>query len=408
VTDAPPAIRVVGAGKRYVKYEDQPMLLTAALRLRTRTRRSRLWALRDASFEVGRGECVGVIGRNGSGKSTMLQMLAGVTAPTEGTVAVWGRVAPLVAIGVGFHPELTGRENVFVNATILGLRREQIEERFEDILAFSEIPEFIDTPVKFYSSGMYIRLGFSVAIHSDPDVLLVDEVLAVGDLAFQFKCFDRMLKIRDSGATLVIVSHNLAAIRRLCDRTLLLDSGRVLFDGPSEEAISRYHEVLGESRELDGTVLPGEARSIRGITVESLEILDRGTATRHFESGDEVTVRADVRFEVDADQPLFHVAVMAENGLRVYGETAPEHLRGCWRAGDRARFEVAMRLNLATGTYTLNVGVGDRDLVTLLAWSKPVMFWVSGREAVNGVADLAATIRVIDLQGAQPKSDLTA
>ena len=169
-----PIIRLAGVGKRYLKYEDEPMLLTRALRLRHRTRRSQLWAVRDVSFELHPGDSVGVIGRNGSGKSTLLQMLAGVTSPTEGTITVGGRVAPLVSVGVGFHPELTGRENVYVNGTILGLSRAEIDARFDAMVEFSGIEAFIDTPVKFYSSGMYVRLGFAVAVEAIPDVLLVD------------------------------------------------------------------------------------------------------------------------------------------------------------------------------------------------------------------------------------------
>src|SRR5438105_3898304 len=181
------------------------MLVTAALQFRNRTRRSRLWAVRHVDLDVAPGECVGVIGRNGSGKSTLLQMIAGVTAPTEGSVAVHGRVAPLISVGVGFHPELTGRENVFVNGAILGMSRSTIEQRLDDIVEFSEIAAFIDTPVKFYSSGMAVRLGFSVAIYAHPEVLLVDEVLAVGDLSFQLKSYERMMEIRQSGTTILVV-----------------------------------------------------------------------------------------------------------------------------------------------------------------------------------------------------------
>src|SRR5207302_5234688 len=196
--------------------------------------------------EVQSGECIGVIGRNGSGKSTLLQMVAGVTSPTEGTVRVRGRIAPLVSVGVGFHPELTGRENVYVNGTILGLTRAEIDRRFDSILDFSGIHAFIDTPVKFYSSGMFVRLGFAVAVEATPDVLLVDEVLAVGDVAFQLKCFRRMAEIREQGTTVVVVSHNLNAIRQLCDRALVLHDGTMRHDGDVDDGIGIYHSLLGE------------------------------------------------------------------------------------------------------------------------------------------------------------------
>ena len=214
-----PAVRLSGVSKRYVKFDDVPLLVTR-LRFRAKNKRTHLWALRDVDLEVGPGETVGVIGRNGFGKSTMLRILAGVTAPTTGVVSVAGRVAPLISVGVGFHPELTGRENVYVNGTILGMSRKDIDRRFDDIVEFSEVGDFIDTPVKFYSSGMFVRLGFSVAVASSPDVLLLDEVLAVGDFAFQQKCFERIGEIQKQGTIVLMVSHNIDAVRRLCSRVL--------------------------------------------------------------------------------------------------------------------------------------------------------------------------------------------
>ncbi|HVT77699.1 MAG TPA: ABC transporter ATP-binding protein, partial [Acidimicrobiales bacterium] len=248
-----PLISLADAGKRYTKFEDAPMLVSA-LRFRARTTRSHLWAVRHVDLDVAPGECVGVIGRNGSGKSTLLQMLAGVTAPSEGRVSVRGKVAPLISVGVGFHPELTGRENVYVNAAILGLSRAEVDARLDDIIDFADVTGFVDTPVKFYSSGMFVRLGFAVAINVNPQVLLIDEVLAVGDLAFQMKCFDKMAEIRDSGATVVVVSHNLNAVRRMCDHTMVLHNGAQRFYGATADAISLYHQLLGEEREPDADV----------------------------------------------------------------------------------------------------------------------------------------------------------
>ncbi len=239
----PPAIELTDAGKRYVKYEDRP-LVAASLNYLLRTRRRQLWAIRNVNLAAARGECLGIIGRNGAGKSTMLRMLSGVTAPTEGSVTIRGRLAPLIAVGVGFHPELTGRENVYVNGTMLGLTRDEVDARFESILDFAQIGRFLDTPVKFYSSGMFVRLGFAVAVEANPDILLVDEVLAVGDIAFQVKCFDRMMEIRQSGTTVLVVSHNLHAIRMMCDRTAVLEHGELRFDGDTSDAIGLYHDLL--------------------------------------------------------------------------------------------------------------------------------------------------------------------
>ena len=237
------SIELAGVGKRYVKYHDAPMLAHALVKLAARSRRDELWALRGIDIAVAEGECVGVIGRNGSGKSTMLQLLGGITAPTEGVVTVRGRVAPLISVGVGFHPELTGRDNVFLNGTILGMTRRQIERRFDSIVDFAEIEDFIDTPVKFYSSGMQVRLGFAVAVQADPNVLLVDEVLAVGDFAFQMKCLRRIDEIRSGGASVLLVSHNLPMVERLCRRSMVLHDGTSRFDGPTSDAIATLHSL---------------------------------------------------------------------------------------------------------------------------------------------------------------------
>lgn len=203
------------------------------------------WALRDVNFQVREGEVVGVIGHNGSGKSTLLKILSRITAPTTGQVRVRGRLASLLEVGTGFHPDLSGRENVFLNAAILGMRREEIRRRFDAIVDFSGIGGFIDTPVRSYSSGMKVRLGFAVAAHLDPDVLLIDEVLAVGDAAFQQRCLERIEQVGAAGRTILFVSHQLGAVSRLAARSVLLDHGRVAFDGPTLQTIRHYEEHIG-------------------------------------------------------------------------------------------------------------------------------------------------------------------
>ncbi len=199
-----------------------------------------IWALKDVSFEVKRGEVVGIIGRNGAGKSTLLKILSRITGPTAGRAEIYGRLGSLLEVGTGFHPELTGRENIYLNGAILGMKRAEIERRFDEIVAFAEIEKFLDTPVKHYSSGMYVRLAFAVAAHLEPEVLLVDEVLAVGDARFQRKCLDKMHDVGRQGRTVLFVSHNMPAITRLCERTILLDEGQVLQDGPSHRVVSAY------------------------------------------------------------------------------------------------------------------------------------------------------------------------
>ncbi len=198
------------------------------------------WALRDVGMNVGRGEVVGIIGRNGAGKSTLLKILSRITEPTTGQVRIRGRVASLLEVGTGFHPDLTGRENIFLNGAILGMSRLEIRRKFDEIVAFAEIEKFLDTPVKRYSSGMYVRLAFSVAAHLEPEILVVDEVLAVGDSVFQRKCIDRMTEVSRTGRTVLFVTHNLAALRALCQRAIVLDSGRAVFDGSVEAGILCY------------------------------------------------------------------------------------------------------------------------------------------------------------------------
>jgi lipopolysaccharide transport system ATP-binding protein len=204
------------------------------------SRQETIWALKDINFDVAEGEVVGLIGHNGAGKSTLLKILSRITTPTTGRTEVRGRIGSLLEVGTGFHPDLTGRENVYMNGTILGIRRAEIARRFDEIVAFSGIEKFIDTPVKWYSSGMYLRLAFSVAVHLDSEVLIMDEVLAVGDVGFQQKCLDRMHEIRNQGRTILFVSHAMSAVTRLCQRAILLDKGNMIADGPADEVVNAY------------------------------------------------------------------------------------------------------------------------------------------------------------------------
>lgn len=214
--------------------------------LRGQTGYDEFWALRSVSFKVGPGEAVGVVGPNGSGKSTLLAILARVLQPTRGLVKVEGRVCPLLELGTGFHPELSGRENVYLNASLLGLSRRETSRRYDDIVEFAEVADFMDAPVKTYSSGMVVRLGFSVAVHLDPDVLLIDEVLSVGDEHFQHKSFDRMMQFKEQGKTIFVVSHSLGSVQELCERAIWLDHGHMMMDAPSDQVIRKYRAAVRE------------------------------------------------------------------------------------------------------------------------------------------------------------------
>lgn len=246
------SIRVNGLAKRYEVYA-QPAdrlkqmtlpRLRRCLGMSERSYFAEFWALRGVDFDVHRGETVGIVGRNGSGKSTLLQMICGTLTPTAGTVDVRGRIAALLELGSGFNPEFTGRENVYLNAAVLGLHRDEIDARFDDIVAFADIGDFVDQPVKTYSSGMYVRLAFAVAINVEPEVLVVDEALSVGDEAFQRKCFARIEKIRSNGATILFVSHSAGTVIEICDRAILMDSGEMLAQGTPKFIVSRYHKLL--------------------------------------------------------------------------------------------------------------------------------------------------------------------
>jgi ABC-type polysaccharide/polyol phosphate transport system ATPase subunit len=239
-------------------------------------RSSEMWALRDVSFEVKDGEALGIVGHNGAGKTTMLKLLSSITAPTRGQITIRGRLAALVEVSSGFHPELTGRENIFLHGAMLGMRRAEIARKMSSIVEFSGVGQYIDVPVKRYSSGMYVRLGFSIAAHLDPDILLLDEVLAVGDVAFQAKCLDRIAELRKTGRTIVFVSHDLAAVYRLCDRALLLDHGQVLSDGSPRAVIDQYQQMAfaGQGTSLDEKSDPAKSAECTSISFSSPQSAD--------------------------------------------------------------------------------------------------------------------------------------
>jgi lipopolysaccharide transport system ATP-binding protein len=222
-----------------------------------------IWALKDISFDVQQGEVMGIIGRNGAGKSTLLKILSRITEPTAGSVDLYGRVGSLLEVGTGFHPELTGRENIYLNGAILGMKRTEIERKFDEIVDFAEVERFIDTPVKHYSSGMYLRLAFAVAAHLEPDILLVDEVLAVGDAQFQKKCLGKMGQVAQQGRTVLFVSHNLAAISSMCKTIIVLESGRLKLKGPTAQAIDYYQSTLNAQEDESNDFLPRSAARFR-------------------------------------------------------------------------------------------------------------------------------------------------
>ena len=279
-----PIIRVEHLGKQYrLGVRQSPNTLrdaiTEGVRSPLKTLRQRaeragatVWALRDVGFEVKPGEVLGIIGRNGAGKSTLLKLLSRITEPTLGRIELYGRVGSLLEVGTGFHPELTGRENIYLNSAILGMSRREIKSKFDEIVAFAEIDEFIDTPVKRYSSGMYVRLAFAVAAHLEPEILVIDEVLAVGDIAFQNKCMGKMQDVSMAGRTVLFVSHNMPAVSRLCHKAILLESGKLVKEGATPDVVGAYVEgalASGHTREWDETE---QAPGTRELTLLSLSV----------------------------------------------------------------------------------------------------------------------------------------
>jgi lipopolysaccharide transport system ATP-binding protein len=313
-----------------------------------------VWALRDVSFEIARGEVVGIIGQNGAGKSTLLKILSRITDPSTGRVTIDGRVASLLEVGTGFHPELSGRENIFLNGAILGMSRREIRREFDAIVAFAEVERFLDTPVKRYSSGMYVRLAFAVAAHLNPDILVVDEVLAVGDAAFQKRCLGKMKEVTSAGRTVLFVSHNLGAVSTLCKTAIHLEQGRVKAIGSAEAIVSRY---LGElltpdSNDLSRLRMAGLGEKIRFTDIRLTKDQDGNVPY-----GMPLTMRLTVAAEVPMQDLSIGMTVFAENGAAV-GGTATEDTFAI-DAGQELSIELEVgRSNLAPGRYYAGFGVG--------------------------------------------------
>jgi lipopolysaccharide transport system ATP-binding protein len=313
------------------------------------SKREEFWALRDVSFEVTQGEVVGIIGRNGAGKSTLLKLLSRITEPTTGRIELYGRVASLLEVGTGFHPELTGRENIFLNGAILGMTRAEIIRKFDEIVAFAEVERFLDTPVKRYSSGMYVRLAFAVAAHLEPEILVVDEVLAVGDAEFQNKCLGKMENVSLGGRTVLFVSHNMSAIRRLCKRAIIMREGRIDFSGPTPEAIDAYHGMVMRSHEV--AFKPDTNRpSITGVRVE-------GAAAK---KGD-LSVEISFASPFPLSPPVPGLVLYSSSGTPVYGTNARIHNDGYPKLPmDRGTLSFkAVDVPICTGRYRLSVWLGD-------------------------------------------------
>jgi len=387
-----PVIKVRHLSKRYRIYDRPWDKLRELAGFGSGRLHREFWALDDISFELDSGSSLGVIGQNGSGKSTLLQILAGIMSQTSGDCFVNGKVSALLELGSGFNPEFTGRENVFMNGAILGLDSRQMKERFEGIAAFAEIGSFMDQPVKTYSSGMFMRLAFAVAVNVDPDILLVDEALSVGDLIFQHRCMHRMNHLRESGKTIVLVTHDLDAVTKFCDRTLLIDHGRLLEDGKPELIVQKYRALMFERErrygDFDGEAVPGTAeqassgkempvaRSIPNIdhrfgngdaALLGIELLDgTGTVISEIAGGQTVTLRISAQFREDVEQPIIGFFIRDRLGVEISGCNTSYAGQPLPKARKDQVITTEFRINLpflAPGSYTISPAIAKGSIL---------------------------------------------
>jgi ABC-2 type transport system ATP-binding protein len=344
----PAAIEIDHVSKRFRLYREKPSSLKARL-ISSRSRAEDFWALRDVTFEVRQGESLGLIGHNGSGKTTLLKVIAGILRPTGGVVRSRGRVAALLELGAGFHPELTGRENVYLNASFLGLTRRETDRVYDDIVAFAEIADFMDNQVKFFSSGMLVRLGFAVAVHVDPEILLVDEVLAVGDEAFQAKCLNRIRGFQQEGRTIVLVSHALDTVRQVCDRAVMLDHGELYAKGDPLDVVRELRYVL---LRRDPTFVPEEGTREVELGEVSL-IRSDGTTERPVRSGEDLTIQIDASANQEVTDLVASFQILdSANYPVVEGRETVGRIDG----KKRVRFTLR-ELPLVPGRYFVSVGL---------------------------------------------------
>jgi len=354
MTISPSIVQVDDVSKRFMLHKDKSLKERLMFMGRARKQAEEFWALRDVSLDIKTGTTVGLVGHNGSGKSTLLKVVGGIIQPTSGSVVRRGRMAALLELGAGFHPDLSGRENVYLNAAILGLNRQETDLHFDEIVEFSGIEEFIDTQVKFYSSGMYVRLAFSVAVHVDPDLLLVDEVLAVGDEPFQRKCMDKIAEFQAEGRTIVLVSHSSDQVGRLCDRVVVMHAGSMIHDGDPAEGIRVLRDGYEEDRVNHIKAAPPEAYEAKRLTVGEVE-------ARTVVGSDQTDVI--VRTTVDVHEPTpgwgIGVAIDTPLGLRLYAMNT--FTMGTDFPSTRGRHVVEVTLpdiRLGAGKYLISVGLG--------------------------------------------------
>jgi ABC-type polysaccharide/polyol phosphate transport system ATPase subunit len=356
-----PGTVVVEHVSRRFRVRDEPVLTLRDLLLRKGATRREIWALRDVSAAIEPGETVGLVGRNGSGKTTLLRLIAGIFGPTGGQISVGGSVGSLLELGAGFHPDFTGRENVYLNGAVHGLKRDYIRDRLEEIVEFAELQRFLDLPARTYSSGMYMRLGFAVATHLHADVLLLDEIFAVGDEAFQRKCFDKMMEFKRRGGTIVFVSHDAPAVERLCERTILLNQGRVEYDGATHEALARYHRLLATELDPDERAAGLREWGSGEVRITQVSLRDAGGAERtEFVAGEPLTVEATIVSERPVAPPVVSLEIRDMPGALFAGTSRETEELGWDESPGERRISFELdRLPLSEGRFSFGLSLAD-------------------------------------------------
>ncbi|MBU4301493.1 MAG: ABC transporter ATP-binding protein [Actinobacteria bacterium] len=350
------AVEVREVSKMFKLYHENVRSLKEKVLFLRKRGYEEFWALRDVDLDVEKGETLGIIGANGSGKSTLLKCMTKILYPTSGKIVTNGSIAALLELGAGFQPDLTGRENVYLNASILGFARKEVDNKFDEIVAFAELERFIDNYVRNYSSGMYIRLGFAVAISVDPDILIVDEVLAVGDESFQRKCLDRIDEIRDSGNTIVFVTHNVDITKEICDRVIMLEGGRIVKEGYPKDVVNYYHQVMETEEEAS-------ERGNRKIEITAVQLLnDKGEESKDFDTGSSMRIRVFYHAREPIGDPVFGFSLDDYRGFTAFGtNTALKGTRmGTVEGEGIVEFDLKS-LPMLDGRYLVSVAVHSRD-----------------------------------------------
>jgi ABC-type polysaccharide/polyol phosphate transport system ATPase subunit len=398
VTSRPPAVVVDGVSKQFRLQHERPASLKEKVTKLRFERKNEFWALRDVSLAVPAGSMFALVGHNGSGKSTLLRLIAGIYKPTTGRVSTVGRISALLELGAGFHPDLSGRENVYLNAAILGMTRKETDRLYASIVEFSGLEEFIDTPVRHYSSGMYMRLGFSVAVHVDPQILMVDEVIAVGDADFQRRCYEHFYKLRQKGTTIVIVTHGLGDVKSMCDEAAWLDHGSLRAVAPAPEIVTRYlDEVNRAEADRHERVAQAEAPpesepvSAGALVIERIQVLGAdGQPASLVTTGGAATIQVDYEIRKPVATALLSISVTTEQGLLLNATGPAQSCTLPTGLGRRAARYAIPHLPFGPGDYPVSARITDADgMVTLDEASRAAMLRVRPSAVeVNGLVKL--------------------